>query len=86
MAASAHNVISKEVENRFFRESSHQSCSAKGVTKNFAKFTGKLLCRSLFFNIVAGLVLQLYEKETPTQVFSCEFCKFFKNTFLTEHL
>ena len=27
----------------------------KGVPKNFAKFTGKHLCRNLFFNKVAGL-------------------------------
>ena len=27
----------------------------KGVFKDFAKFTGKHLCRSLFFNNVAGL-------------------------------
>ena len=26
-----------------------------GVLKNFAKFTGKHLCQSLFFNKVAGL-------------------------------
>ena len=25
--------------------------------------------------------LQIYEKETPTQVFSCEICDTFKNTF-----
>ena len=25
-------------------------------------------------------------KETPTQVFSCEYCKTFKNTFYSEHL
>ena len=25
-------------------------------------------------------------KETPAQVFSCEFCEAFKNTFFTEHL
>ena len=25
-------------------------------------------------------------KKTPTQVFSCEFCEIFKNTFSTEHL
>ena len=28
----------------------------KGVLKNFAKFTGKHLCQSLFFNKVAGLL------------------------------
>ena len=31
----------------------------KGVLRNFAKFTGKDLCQSLFFNKVAGLVVFL---------------------------
>ena len=36
--------------------SSHRRCSVrKGVLRNFAKFTGKNLCQSLFFNKVAGL-------------------------------
>ena len=39
----------------------------KGALRNFAKFTGKHLCQSLFFNKVAGL------KKTLVQVFSCEF-------------
>ena len=26
------------------------------------------------------------EKETPTQVFSCDYCEFFKNTYFEEHL
>ena len=26
------------------------------------------------------------KKETPAHMFSCEFCKIFKNTFSTEHL
>ena len=30
-------------------------CSVKEVLRNFAKFTGKHLCQSLFFNKVAGL-------------------------------
>ena len=39
------------------RRSSHQRCSTrKGVPKNFAKFTGKYLSQSLFFNKVAGQV------------------------------
>ena len=38
------------------------------------------------FNKVAGLILASYYKETPAQVFSCEFWMFFKNNFLTEHL
>ena len=36
--------------------SNHQRCSIiKGVLINFAKFTGKHLCQSLFLNKVAGL-------------------------------
>ena len=39
--------------------SSHQRCSVnKAVYKNFAKFAGKHLCWSLFFNKVAGLRLK----------------------------
>ena len=41
--------------------SSHQRCSVKkGVLRNFAKFTGKHLCQSLFFNKVAGLRPKAY--------------------------
>ena len=36
--------------------SSHQRCSVKkGLLGNFAKFAGKHLCQSLFFNKVTGL-------------------------------
>ena len=37
------------------------------------------MCGSLFFD-------QIARKETPIQVFSCEFYDTFKNTFFTEHL
>ena len=70
--------------------SSHRRCSVrKGVLRNFAKFTGKHLCQSLFFNKVAGprpQACSFIKKETLAQVFSCEFCEISKNTFLTEHL
>ena len=46
----------------------------------FAKFTEKYLCRSLFLKI------KIIEKEIPAQIFSCECCKIFKNTLLTEPL
>ena len=42
-----------------------------GVRKNFANFTGKKPLLESLFNKVA---------ETPTQVFSCEITKIFKNT------
>ena len=46
----------------------------KSILKNFAKFVGKHLCQSLFFNKVAGLKLK---KKTLEQVFSCEFFEIF---------
>ena len=53
----------------------------KGVLRNFAKFTGKRLCQSLFFNKVAG-AYNFIKKETLAQVFSCEFREISKSTFL----
>ena len=51
----------------------------KRVLKNFAKFIGKYLCRSLFINKQA---CNFIKNEAPAQVFSSEFCEIFKNTFL----
>ena len=48
----------------------------KGALRNFAKFTGKHLCQSL---------CNFIKKETLVQVFSCDFCKIFKNTFYSEN-
>ena len=42
------------------------------VLRNFAKLTGKHLCQSVHLCTCAPLA----------QVFSCEFCKISKNTFL----
>ena len=49
------------------------------VLTNFTKFSGKHLCQSLFLNKVVPATL--LKKETLAQVFSCEFCEIFKNTF-----
>ena len=50
---------------------SHRRCSIwKDVLKNFAKFTGKHLCQSLFV-----------KKETLAQMFSSEFYEISKNIF-----
>ena len=65
--------------------SSHQVISIKKLfLKNYAIFTGKHLCWSLFFLFPEGL--QLYQKEAPIQVFSCEQCDIFKNTYFKKHL
>ena len=53
----------------------------RAFLKNFAKFTGKYLRRSLFFKEST-----LFKKEILTHVFSCEFCKICKNIFFIEHL
>ena len=73
--------IAKFLRTAFFR-SSHQRCSfRKVVLRNFAKFTGKHLCQSFFFNKVAGLL----EKKLA-QVSSVKFCEISKNISFTEHL
>ena len=38
------------------------------------------------FNNISGTGLQLYQKKTPAQVFFCECCEVFKNTYFEEHL
>ena len=64
----------KKVKKVFFK---------KGVLKNLAKFTGKRLCQSLFFN--KGKTLKrknnFIKKETLAQLFSFEFSEIFKNSF-----
>ena len=50
--------------------------------KNFTIFTEKHLCWSLFLKSCRPEGLQLYQKDTPTQVLSCEYCKIVKNSFL----
>ena len=60
-------------------------CSKKQVfLKNFGEYIGKHLCRSHFSNVVTvHRPATLLKKK---QVFSWEFSKFFRNTFLIEHL
>ena len=50
----------------------------KDALENFAKFTGKRLCQSLWF--LAGFI----KRDTPTKLFSCEFCEISKNIFLID--
>ena len=54
----------------------------KGVLRNSAKFTGKQLWQSLFFNKVASQACNFVKKETLAQVFSWEVCEISKSTFL----
>ena len=63
---------------KFWFRSSHYRCSIKkGILRNFAKFTGKHLCQSLFFNKVAGGLWH--------RCFPVKFAKFLRTPF-SEHL
>ena len=57
----------------------------KGVLRNFAKFTGKQLSQSLFFNKVAVLrpATSLKKRLWP-RCFSVNFAKFFRTLFFTK--
>ena len=79
-------------------------CQKKDVLRHFAKFTKKKkkkkICRSPFFNKVAGSKPETFrsshwrcfvkqgvlKKVTPTKVSPCEFCELFKNTYFVEDL
>ena len=55
----------------------------EGVLRNFAKFTGKHLCQSLFFNKVAGLrPATLLKKRFWHRCFPVNFAKFIRTSFL----
>ena len=55
----------------------------KGVLENFARFTGKHLCHSLFFNKVAGLrPTTLLKKRLWHRCFLVNFAKFLRAPFL----
>ena len=59
----------------------------KGVLRNFAKFTEKHLCQSLFFNKVADLrPATLFKKRFWRRYFPVNFAKFLRTPFLTKHL
>ena len=63
------------------RSSCLQKFFRVGVLKIFSNFTGKHLCWTFLFLKLQTWGLQLYQIETPIQVFSCKICKIFKNIF-----
>ena len=64
--------------------SSHRRCpTGKGVLRNFAKFTGKDLCQSLFFNKATDLrSATLLKKKFWRRCFPVNFAKFLRTLFL----
>ena len=58
-----------------------------GAFKNFAMFTGKYLCWSLFFNKYAGLkACNFFKKILQHKFFSVKFAKFLRTPFFKEHV
>ena len=69
------------------RSSRSQMFFKIGALKNFAKFKGKLLCRSLFFNKVSGVRLVILLKMILRQRrFPVNYAEFFRTHFSVEHL
>ena len=68
----------------FYRSSRPELFCRKGVLRNFAKFTGKHLCQSVFFNKVAPATL--LKKRLWHRSFPVNFAKFLRTPFLTEHI
>ena len=67
----------------FITSSRTQALCKKVVLINFAKFTGKHLCQSLFFNKVEGLrPVTLLRKRIWHRCFPVNFAKFLKQPFL----
>ena len=71
-------------KNKQMDRSRHRRCSVrKGVFRNFAKFTGKHLCQSLFLNKVAGLRPATLLKKRPWhRCFPVNFARFLRTPFL----
>ena len=66
-----------------FRSSHRRGSVRKCVFRNFAKFTGKHLCQSLFFNKVAVLrPATLLKKRLWHRCFPVKFAIFLRTTFL----
>ena len=72
----------------YYSEAVLRRCSIKiDVLRNFAKFTGKQLCQSLFFNKIAGLSpSSLFKKRLWHRCFPVNFEKFLRTHFVTKHL
>ena len=59
----------------------------KDVLKKILNIYRKTLELESLFNIVVGLIAgNFIKKETPTQVFSCEYWEIFENSFFIENM
>ena len=56
------------------------------MQKKFSKLYKKATVLESFFMTLQASSLQVFEKETPTQVLSCEICETSKNTYFEDLL
>ena len=70
---------------RTLRSSRLQMFFKVGALKNFSMFTNNTCVESLFDKAGALKACIFIKKEIPTQVFSCEYSKILKNSFLVVH-
>ena len=76
-------TVTFSTETRLFRSSRPYVFCKTGALKNFAKFTGKHLCQSLFFNKVPGLTpLTFLKKRLWHRCFPVSFANFLRIPFL----
>ena len=60
-------------------------CSVKKMFLEISQNLQKNTCARVSF-LIKLQACNFNKKETLTQVYSCEFCEIYKNTFFTEHL
>ena len=69
-----------------YRSSRPEVFCKKGVLENFAKFTGKHLCHSLFFKVAGIRPATLLKKRLWHRRFLVNFAKFLGTPFIIEYL
>ena len=76
-------IVSVIIDSYIWNKIRKKRCSMKkGVPKTFAKFTGKHLCQSLFFNKASGLRPATLKKRIWQRCFPVKFAKFLRTSSL----
>ena len=79
--------LATRMEKNHYRSSRPEVFCKNNVLRNFAKFTGKYLCQSLFFIKVTGLrAATLFKKILCHRCFPENFVKFLKTPFFIVNL
>ena len=72
---------------QLFSEAVARSCAVKKVFLEISQKSQENTCAKVSFLVKLQVsACNFIKKETPAQVFPCEFCEISKNTFLIDHL